>query len=71
MCQSSGEWGSADFSSCTMRLSATPFIMMEVKGFDSDANVTGLSNQVQNCSLLLISISVIVIYKRKPCLIDT
>jgi len=46
MCNSNGEWGSVDFCSCTMRLSAIPFILIEVKGFGLRANVTALSDQV-------------------------
>ena len=47
MCSPSGEWGRVDFCSCTMRLSATPFIMIEAKGFSSSENVSALSDQVQ------------------------
>ena len=39
-----------------MRLSATPFIMIEAKGFSSSENVSALSDQVQynDSSTLLI-----------------
>ena len=49
MCNSNGEWGNVDYSSCTMKLKVLPVIMIEVKQFDSSINTTSIVNQVGRC----------------------
>ena len=49
MCNNNGEWGNADYSSCTMRLEALPLIMVEIKDVDSSISATSVVNQVGGC----------------------
>ena len=48
MCNSNGQWGNVDYSSCTMRLEAVPLIMVEVKDIGSSTNAISAINQVSN-----------------------
>ena len=48
-CNNNGEWGEADFSSCTVRITftpLTPLIMVEVKNNYSTPNISLLTDMV-------------------------
>ena len=46
MCNNNAEWGSVDYSNCTMRSNAVPLIMVEVKDLSSSVNATSAVKQV-------------------------
>ena len=48
MCHFDGEWGYIDYSSCTMGIDATPFVMVEITG-STDISVPATVNQVSRC----------------------
>ena len=49
MCNSNGEWGNVDYSSCTLRQGVFPLIMIEVKDPDNSISVASVVNQVGRC----------------------
>jgi len=47
-CDVNGEWGNANFSDCSMRQDAFPFIMVEGKGL-AETNTSLFESQVYAC----------------------
>ena len=49
MCNSNGEWGNVDYSSCTIRLEALPLIIVEIQDLNSSISTSSVINQVGKC----------------------
>ena len=46
MCNSSGEWEDADFSSCTIRIGSTPIILLEINQSLANLNTSVVTYEV-------------------------